>query len=118
MPESERQQSQAVSAPTSDHVVDDEDGQLSTLNGYQLAVATEEEACEHDTVQHLASLAEEPSPPQTVSALEQLLALCGQGGGALPSMEALLGRHMDLASVRKIGEGTFGEAFKARRLRR
>ena len=29
----------------------------------------------------------------------------------LPSMDALLGRHVDLASVRKIGEGTFGEAF-------
>ncbi len=31
----------------------------------------------------------------------------------LPSMEALLGRHVDLTSVRKIGEGTFGEAFAA-----
>lgn len=29
----------------------------------------------------------------------------------LPSMDALLGRHVDLASVKKIGEGTFGEAF-------
>ena len=29
----------------------------------------------------------------------------------LPSMDALLGRHVDLASIRKIGEGTFGEAF-------
>ena len=29
----------------------------------------------------------------------------------LPSMDELLGRHVDLASVRKIGEGTFGEAF-------
>ena len=32
---------------------------------------------------------------------------------ALPSMDALLGRHVDLAAVRKIGEGTFGEAFRA-----
>lgn len=31
---------------------------------------------------------------------------------ALPSMEQLLGRHMKLKSVKKIGEGTFGEAFK------
>ena len=30
-------------------------------------------------------------------------------------MEALLGRHVDMRAVRKIGEGTFGEAFKARR---
>ena len=35
--------------------------------------------------------------------------------GELPSMEALLGRHVDMCAVRKIGEGTFGEAFKARR---
>lgn len=31
----------------------------------------------------------------------------------LPSMEELLGRHVDLTAVRKIGEGTFGEAFRA-----
>ncbi len=30
-------------------------------------------------------------------------------------MDALLGRHVDLAAVRKIGEGTFGEAFRAGR---
>ena len=36
----------------------------------------------------------------------------GQVAGGVPSMEALLGRHVDLRAVRKIGEGTFGEAFK------
>ena len=35
--------------------------------------------------------------------------------GALPSMSALLERHVDLATLRKIGEGTFGEAFRAGR---
>ena len=32
---------------------------------------------------------------------------------ALPSMEALLGQFASLQHVRKLGEGTFGEAFKA-----
>ena len=31
---------------------------------------------------------------------------------SIPSMEALLEQHIDLSRVRKIGEGTFGEAFK------
>ena len=30
----------------------------------------------------------------------------------LPSMEQLLGQHVKLKAVKKIGEGTFGEAFK------
>ena len=30
----------------------------------------------------------------------------------LPSMEKLLGQHVKLKAVKKIGEGTFGEAFK------
>lgn len=29
----------------------------------------------------------------------------------LPSMDTLLSQHVDLAQVRKIGEGTFGEAY-------
>lgn len=32
---------------------------------------------------------------------------------ALPSMEALIGQFASLKHIRKIGEGTFGEAFKA-----
>ena len=31
---------------------------------------------------------------------------------ALPSMDELLGQHVRLKAVKKIGEGTFGEAFK------
>ena len=32
---------------------------------------------------------------------------------ALPSMDELLGQHVRLKAVKKIGEGTFGEAFKS-----
>lgn len=31
----------------------------------------------------------------------------------LPSMESLLGRHVKLEGAKKLGEGTYGEAFKA-----
>ena len=31
---------------------------------------------------------------------------------ALPSMEQMLGQHVKLKTVKKIGEGTFAEAFK------
>ncbi|KAK9844834.1 hypothetical protein WJX74_007444 [Apatococcus lobatus] len=47
--------------------------------------------------------------------LDQLLQLCGQAGesGRLPSMGCLLGRHLNLKGAKKLGEGTYGEAFKA-----
>jgi serine/threonine-protein kinase haspin len=59
---------------------------------------------------------EEVSPQfSELAPLEQLLRLCGQEAEfeSLPSMDELLGRHVDLSKVNKIGEGTFGEAFKA-----
>jgi hypothetical protein len=51
--------------------------------------------------------------PKTL--VEQLLALCGQCTEveSTMSMEELLGKHVNLDQVKKIGEGTFGEAFKA-----
>lgn len=51
--------------------------------------------------------------PRTL--VEQLLVLCGQciDVESTMSMEELLGHHVDLDQVKKIGEGTFGEAFKA-----
>lgn len=51
--------------------------------------------------------------PKTL--VEQLLALCGQCTQveSTMSMEELLGKHVNLGQVKKIGEGTFGEAFKA-----
>ncbi|KAL0034660.1 hypothetical protein WJX77_001494 [Trebouxia sp. C0004] len=47
--------------------------------------------------------------------LKQLLKLCGQDVDVakLPSMEELIGQFASLAHIKKIGEGTFGEAFKA-----
>ncbi|BDA51282.1 probable serine/threonine-protein kinase haspin at C-terminar half [Coccomyxa sp. Obi] len=79
---------------------------LSALLQAQLAL---EDAAEEATDAQPA--AEVPE----LTAMEQLLKLCGQevDVDALPSMEVLLGRHVDLRSVRKIGEGTFGEAFAA-----
>lgn len=45
--------------------------------------------------------------------LSRMVVLHTQGcGSTLPSMEGLLGDHVDISNVRKIGEGTFGEAFK------
>lgn len=69
--------------------------------------------------------AKDEVPPATPAALspafseleplEQLLKLCGQtiDVASLPNMNELLGRHVNLNKVKKIGEGTFGEAFKA-----
>ena len=45
-----------------------------------------------------------------LSPIEQLLGLCGQGTCEI-SMDALLGTHVDISAVKKVGEGTFGEAF-------
>ena len=60
---------------------------------------------------------EGPKTPTQETPLQRLLRFCGHdedsGEGNLPSMDELLGRHVDLTKVSKIGEGTFGEAFKA-----
>lgn len=47
--------------------------------------------------------------------LQQLLTLCGQHSAvdSIVTMEELLGKYVDLSTVRKVGEGTFGEAFRA-----
>ena len=36
---------------------------------------------------------------------------------ALPSMDQLLGTHVDLSHAKKLGEGTFGECFQAAEVR-
>ena len=60
---------------------------------------------------------ETPATPsfETLTAVEQLLALCGQPTNieSTVSMDGLLGQHVNLDLVKKIGEGTFGEAFRA-----
>ncbi|PRW60889.1 transducin beta 3 isoform A [Chlorella sorokiniana] len=74
----------------------------------QQAVQLEEAAAETEA-------AAEDEEAEELTPLQQLLALCGQETDPelLPSMDELLGKHVDLKKVRKIGEGTFGEAFKA-----
>ena len=86
--------------------------------------------CHVDTTAAIATANKTPtsSTSTTFSNLcpfDQLLRLCGQhssssdnddddtGASSLPSMDELLGRHVDLSKVKKIGEGTFGEAYKA-----
>ena len=56
-----------------------------------------------------------PSPLSSLSPMQQLLKLCRQSIdiNSTISMDSLLGQHVDLGLVKKIGEGTFGEAFKA-----
>lgn len=54
------------------------------------------------------------SPDLSVlSPIEQLLRLCGQNTdvNSVITMDELLGEFVDLSSVKKVGEGTFGEAF-------
>lgn len=46
-----------------------------------------------------------------VSPIEQLLSLCGQSTDMV-TMDELLGTHVDISKVKKVGEGTFGEAFR------
>jgi hypothetical protein len=53
-----------------------------------------------------------PQPPQ-VSGLAGLLRICGQDSEAgLPTMQALLAGLADLRRITKVGEGSFGEAYK------
>ena len=63
----------------------------------------------------LAEHQQPPGSPEFLTPLEQLLNLCGQDTSlySIPSMEHLLGGHVDLGAVKKIGEGTYGEAYKA-----
>ena len=57
----------------------------------------------------------EPADLSSMLPIQQLLSLCGQTTdiNATMSMDDLLGKHVDLSMVKKIGEGTFGEAFAA-----
>lgn len=58
---------------------------------------------------------QEPVDLSSMLPIQQLLSLCGQNTDihATMSMDDLLGKHVDLSMVKKIGEGTFGEAFAA-----
>lgn len=53
-----------------------------------------------------------PEEEAEVAPLTALLRTCGQSGEDVQPMASALRRWLDAGAVRKIGEGTFGEAFK------
>eukprot|EP00884_Botryococcus_braunii_P022167 jgi/Botrbrau1/8634/Bobra.0196s0028.1 len=75
----------------------------------KLSVQDPSDKLEESPIQTVQDLKQTPSP------LLQLLQLCNQTGNIeeLPSMDELLGEHVDLKTILKIGEGTFGEAFRS-----
>lgn len=53
-----------------------------------------------------------PEEEAEVAPLSALLRTCGQTEDRVEPMASALARWLDAGAVRKIGEGTFGEAFK------
>ena len=53
------------------------------------------------------------SPDAELSPYQQLLSICGQSS-TLPTMDEFMSQWANIKHVKKIGEGTFGEAFKAK----
>lgn len=92
-------------------------GELASLLDSQLQISSDTAPEQHPSDEGDAELLA-AALPVAGTPLDNLLLQCGQGTQveALPDMDTLLGQHVDLSSVRKIGEGTFGEAFKARPL--
>lgn len=92
-------------------------GELASLLESQLQLSSDTAPEQHTSDDGDAELLAAVLPVAGAP-LQNLLLQCGQGSQveALPDMDTLLGQHVDLSSVRKIGEGTFGEAFKARPL--
>ncbi|KAF5840645.1 hypothetical protein DUNSADRAFT_16018 [Dunaliella salina] len=54
------------------------------------------------------------APLEELTPLQQLLQVCSQSvdTSQIPSMDAFIGAQADLRKISKIGEGTYGEAFK------
>ena len=77
----------------------------------EFAAVIEEEEEEEDEEDE-----DEPADAKAArTPLQQLLAVCGQSTdtGAVLSMEELLGGLLDLKRIVKLGEGTYGEVFRA-----
>lgn len=75
------------------------------------AAQEEEEEEEETTAEEDADAAAVRDQAPALSPLQQLLQLCGQGtdAAAIPSMDALLAQHAEVARITKIGEGTYGK---------
>lgn len=76
--------------------------------GAVIAPASPSEACDREVGES------EPEPAVELEPLQQLAVACSQSPDLqlLPTMDELLGSVIRVDRARKIGEGTFGEAFK------
>ena len=86
----------------------DEDDTTTNLAAHLDTIAEDEAPCSPEQAE-----AEAEAEVDTTQAQNRLLHECRQPVGAVPTMEAFLTDQFNLDhNVRKIGEGTFGEAFK------
>ncbi|GBF88054.1 hypothetical protein Rsub_00766 [Raphidocelis subcapitata] len=91
----------------------EEEEDEAAFEGATAAAEAEAEAGEEQAEEEEG--AEAAAAAGALTPLQQLLSVCGQGtdAGSVPGMEQLLGDLLDLKRVTKLGEGTYGEVFRA-----